>query len=130
MTLGQEFRELVEELLTEDDGFGSALRWRHYDRVEDPATGEVTTTVDSEVSFRGGIAQPLALKPFLSEANLLQATCAVVVPAGQLVTEPKQNDEVEVATGEWLRVLEFQKVLGPGDAGSPVLIAYVAALVS
>jgi hypothetical protein len=130
MTLGEEFRELADELLTEPGGFGSLLRWRHYDRASNPATGEVTQTSASEVTFTGAITTPVEVKKLLSDATLQRTQAAVVIPATQVATAPAALDEIEVSPGRWLRIIETAELFGPGESGSPVLVAYVAALES
>ena len=126
MTLGQEFRELVEELLAPgDDSFASTMRWRHFTRTEDPSLGTVTST-PTTVTFRGAVTDPVRTRLF-GDATLQQARTAVLAPP-TLTVVPALLAEVEVSTGRWLRVVDVKELLGPGDAGSPVLIAYVAAL--
>ena len=126
MTLGAEFRDLVAELLTEPDGFGSTLRWRHITRVEDVSTGAVTETPSDE-TITAALVDPIRTRLF-TDSTLQQSSTAVLVPAGQLATDPKQFDQVEVSSGRFLRVVELKELRGPGETGSPVLIAWVAAL--
>lgn len=126
MSLGTDFRELVRDLLVSTGGFGSLLRWRHIARVEDPTTGAVAET-PTEASFRGAVVDPIVLRLF-GDGTLQQAATAIVVPAGQLAIAPKVLDQAQVSPPNWLRVIEVRELLGPGDAGSPVLIAYAAAL--
>lgn len=126
MTLGQEFADLLSELATDAGNFGSLLRWRHITRTEDPESGAVTTETD-EVTFLGIVAEPVRLRMF-SDATLQRSASAVVIPAAQLAVAPKLLDECQVQPNEWLVVVEVRQLLGPGDAGSPVLIGYVAAL--
>ena len=57
-----------------------------------------------------------------------EARTAVVVPTGALPWEPALSDQVEVAAGRWLRVIDVKELLGPGDTGEPVPIATVVAL--
>jgi hypothetical protein len=127
MTLGQEFRDLVVELLTEQDGFGSLMRWRHYVAVDDPTTGDQGLELDSEEAFIGAIVDPARTKLF-GDATLAVASTAVLVPPEQLSAVPRMLDQVEIQPARWLRVIELKELFGPGGAGSPVLVAYVAAL--
>lgn len=127
MSLGQEFVELLQELVLEEDGFGSLMTWRHIDRVSDPATGDVVET-PTEQSFVGAVTRPVDLKPYFDAANLVRMTSGVVIPVGQLVSEPKQLDQVEVQSGVWLRVLDVSKLMGPGNTGAPVTIGYLVGL--
>jgi hypothetical protein len=126
VTLGQEFAEFVAELLQTDGDFGSTMRWRHFTRTENAETGVVTET-PATATFRGGVTDPVRTKLF-GESTLLEARTAVVVLPGTLPWEPAMLDQVEVTPGRWLRVVDVKELLGPGDAGSPVLIAFVAAL--
>lgn len=128
MTLGQEFVELVTELLTEDDGFGSLLRWRHYVPVDDPTTGDQQLELDSEEAFVGAIVDPAKTRLF-SDTTIATCSTAVLVPPAQLSAAPVLLDQVEIQPARWLRVIELKELFGPGGvAGSPVRIAYVAAL--
>lgn len=125
MSLGQEFAEMVVELLTTDQDFGSTMRWRHFASVENANTGAVAKT-PTEVSFRGGVVDPARTRLF-GDSTLVDARCAVVaLPSLPFV--PALLDQVEITPGRWLRVIDLKEPMGPGDAGSPVLIAYVAAL--
>lgn len=130
MTFGAEIAEFVAEMITEEGGFGSLLRWRHYTRTRDDETFDIETTIEAEVAFTGAIAQPVHFKDFFSEANLVQASSVVVVPIGQLTIEPKKLDQVEVTPGQWLKVIDIREYRGPGETGSPVLAGYMAALSS
>ncbi len=125
MSLGQDFAALVAELLQQDGGFGSTMRWRHVTRTENPATGAVTETTTDQV-FRGAVVDPLRTKLF-GESTLSAASTAVAaLPSLPFV--PSRLDRVEITTGRWLTVLDLKELYGPGDAGPPVLIAYMAAL--
>ena len=125
MTLGQEFRTFVAELLEQDGSFGSTMRWRHITRVEDAATGVVTPT-NTESPFRGGVVDPVRTRLF-SAATMQEARTAVAaLPSLPFV--PSTLDQVELTPGRWMTVIEIKEIYGPGDGGAPVLIAYLAAL--
>ena len=126
-TLGQEFAEFVADILRTDGDFGSTMTWRHITSVENASTGDVTQTPSDE-TFRGGVADPVRLKVF-SDAAVAQASTAVVVPAGALTPPPKMEDKVSLIPGQFMLVIETKDIFGPGDAGPPVLIAHVAAVV-
>lgn len=126
MSFGQDIAAFVASMVQTDGLFGSSLCWRHITRAENPATGAVVLTTAEQV-FRGAVVDPLRTRLF-GESTLAGAATAVVVPAGVLPWSPSLLDEVEVSTGRWLRVVDIKELLGPGDTGSPVPIATVAAL--
>ncbi len=127
ITLGQEFADFVADLLQTDGDFGSTMTWRHITSVENAATGAVVQTPSDE-TFRGGVTDPVRLHVF-SDSAVAQATTAVVIPAGVLTSAPKLEDKVSLLPGQFFQVIETKDIYGPGDAGPPVLIAYVAAVV-
>lgn len=116
---------MVVELLTTDNDFGSTMRWRHITRVENPSTGAVVET-PTIATFRGGVTDPVKTKLF-GDSTLQQARTAVVA-LPSLPFEPSLLDEVEITPGRWLKVIDLKEPMGPGDAGSPILLCYVAAL--
>jgi len=126
VTLGAEFAELLQEFATEDDGFGSAMTWRHIARVEDPETRLYTETA-TDVAIRAMLVDPVRTRMF-SDSTVQQAMTAVVVPGAQLTTAPAMLDQVGVRAGTFYRVLEIKEILGPGDAAEAVLIGYAVAL--
>lgn len=126
MTLGADFAAFVAEMVQTDGLFGSTMTWRHVTRAENASTGAVVETNTDQV-FRGAITDPLRTKLF-GDSTVELASCAVIVPAGALPFTPSRLDLVQVAAGRWLRVVDTKELLGPGDGGSPVPIAVVAAL--
>ena len=126
-TIGQEFQDLVTDLLQTDGDFGSTMTWRHITSGEVAATGAVVQTPTDE-TFRGGVTDPVRLKVF-SDAAVAQASTAIVIPSGALASPPKLEDKVSLLTGQFFQVIELKDIYGPGDAGPPVLIACVAAVV-
>ena len=127
MTLGTEFVELIQELISGEDGIGSQMTWRHLTRTENAATGAVASVVADEV-FVGAVTDPVRLRLF-SETSVATSTCAVVIPVGAMATAPKLEDQVSVEPGRFLRIVELKAIYGPGGTGAPVLIAYAAAVV-
>lgn len=130
MTFGAEILDLVKELLAVDvdgDSFASAMRWQHITRAENAATGAVTETPATAVTFRGAMTDPLRTKLF-GDSTLQVASTAVVAAGDAFGFAPANLDKVEVKSGRWLTVVDLKEVYGPGGAGSPVLVAYVAAL--
>ena len=124
MSLGAEFAELVQDLMTD---FGSLLTWQHVVRVENANLGSVSTSTSDE-AFRGAVVDPMRAKVFSDDA-VARATTAVLIPGGSLTTDPKLEDKVALQPGRYLTVLELKAIYGPGDAGPPVLIAHLAAVV-
>jgi hypothetical protein len=130
MSFGNEILALVKELLAVDqdgDSFASAMRWQRITRAENANTGAVTETAATPVGFRGAMTDPLRTKLF-GDSTLQAASTAVVAAGDAFAFVPANLDKVEVQPGRWLTVIDMKEIYGPGGAGSPVLVAYVAAL--
>ena len=123
MTLGQEFADFAAELVNGE--FGCTLQWRHITRTENRATGSVSET-SSAYTIRAAITDPVRTRLF-GDSTLQQARSAVIVLPGVPFT-PAMLDQVEITPGRWLGVVDVKEILGPGEGGPPVLIAYAAAL--
>ncbi len=123
MTLGQEFADFAAELV--EGEFGCTLQWRHVQRTENRATGAVTEASQT-YTIRAGVTDPVRTRLF-GDTTLQQARSAVVLLPG-VPFVPAMLDQVEITPGRWLGVVDVKEVLGPGENGPPVLIAYVAAL--
>lgn len=123
MTLGQEFADFAAELV--EGEFGCTLQWRHIARTENRATGAVTET-SATYTIRAAVTDPVRTRLF-GEQTLQQARSAVVLLPG-VPFVPAMLDQVEITPGRWLAVVDVKEILGPGENGPPVLIAYAAAL--
>lgn len=123
MTLGQEFADFAAELV--EGEFGCTLQWRHVQRTENRATGAVTEASQT-YTIRAAITDPVRTRLF-GDTTLQQARSAVVLLPG-VPFVPQMLDQVEITPGRWLGVVDVKEILGPGENGPPVLIAYVAAL--
>lgn len=105
----------------------STMTWRHITRVEDATTGEVTETT-ADQSFQGAVTDPVRIRMF-SDAVLTKTSTAIVVrPQDFVAWSPAVLDQVLIATGQWLRVVDIRPILSPGGAGLPVPAALMAAL--
>lgn len=123
MTLGQEFADFAAELV--EGEFGCTLQWRHIVRTENRATGAVTEA-STTYTIRAAVTDPVRTRLFGDE-TLQQARSAVVLLPG-VPFVPAVLDQVEITPGRWLAVVDVKEILGPGENGPPVLIAYAAAL--
>ena len=127
MSFGQEIAQLVLELVTTDDEFGSTIVWRHIARAENASTGAVTET-PTDQTVRAGVTDPVRVRLF-GDDTLAESSSAVIVPASLLSPAPLPLDRVSLDGGTTFRcVLEIKHVLGPGDGGPPVAVAYAVAL--
>lgn len=127
MTLGQEFAAFVAELVNTDGDFGSTMVWRHVNRTETASTGVVTESAPTNDTFRGAPVDPVKVQMF-SDDTLAQSSTAILVPGGALTSAPKLIDRVALDGSLFHVVVEIKTILGPGDSGPPVTIAYVVAL--
>ena len=123
MTLGQEFADFAAELV--EGEFGCTLQWRRIARAENRVTGAVTET-STTYTIRAAVTDPVRTRLF-GEQTLQQARSAVVLLPG-VPFVPAMLDQVEITPGRWLAVVDVKEILGPGENGPPVLIAYAAAL--
>jgi hypothetical protein len=61
--------------------------------------------------------------------TLAESSTALIMPASALAQPPKLIDRVALDGGTQFRVVvEVKPIMGPGDAGPAVLIAYAIAL--
>ncbi|MFY9345573.1 MAG: hypothetical protein WAT39_23990 [Planctomycetota bacterium] len=121
-----EWIAMAEEML-HDPELGSTMRWKRITRTENPATGEVTQQT-AIASFMGALVEPVKLRLF-SDSTLASASTAVLArPQDFPSWTPTNLDEVEIATNQWLRVLEIKTVSAPGGTAAPVPVLIIAAL--
>ena len=127
MSLGDEIKAAVLEMITADDNFGSLITYRYNDRTNDVSSGTVTVT-STTADFRGAIAEPLSVRPFFQESTLTALRSVVVVHSSSLTRAPLTHDEVAIAAGDYMRVIDIAEFRGPGDGSRAVSIAYLLAL--
>ena len=125
MSLGEEFKSMIAEMVAQD--FGSLLSFQRNERTENIATGEVSTVTTSE-SFLGAITETKTLSQYFTESTVLRCSTAVVVPVDQLSVVPTQNDKIQLGAGDYLTVVEVSTYLGPNPQGAPVNMGYLLAL--
>lgn len=127
MTLGDDIKAAVLEMITQDGNFGSLVTVRHNARTQDVSTGQVTVT-STESTIRGAISDAISVQPFFDQSTLSSMRTAVVIHSDSLTQEINLHDEVSISAGEFLRVLDVSEFRGPGDSGRAVSIAYILAL--
>ena len=127
MSLGNELRAAVLEMITADENFGSLITYRYNDRVSDITSGSVSVS-SSTADFRAAISEPISVQPFFQQSTLNALRSAVVVHSSSLTRAPETYDEVSITEGEFLRVIDIAEFRGPGDSSRAVSIAYILAL--
>lgn len=116
---------LADDLVHGD--FASVMTWRHITRTENVATGEVTA-VNADQSFRGCITDPSHARMFSSDTLTKTSTAIIAVPQDFTDWTPSMLDQVSIATGQWLSVVDIKAVYAPGVDGPAVPVVLLVAL--
>lgn len=132
MTIAEEFRDMVVELLGE---FGSAATWRRATLTEAPGSGTVSesnvqTGTVTAAAARGDLQRllPAELAAVTEVALVVAADGFPFAPVAPAVDGAPQFADMVTWDGVQRRVISIETIAGAGGAGAPARFAYIVAL--